>query len=207
VNGVLWLTFGTGERNAIGYLGNSSSTDENNRYYVINDPDPLASAASAPAIVTEPPTSGSCATGYNCQIVDVTTSGTPGPRGYYFRTSDGEKFVTSSAIFAGKVITATFTPSSLTAGDPGFDPCTQRGSGKLFKFDLLTGVGDYRDASGNPQRYTSLGTGLPTDPKISIGVGGDDNKIVIQKSGTEIEILDTDDASFGRGIIYWRELH
>ena len=33
-----------------------------------------------------------------------------------------------------------------------------------------------------------------------------DNKIVIQKSGTEIEILDTDDASYGRGIIYWREL-
>ena len=119
---------------------------------------------------------------------------------------DGEKFVTSTAIFAGKVITASFTPSSLTFGDPGFDPCTQRGSGNLYKFNLTTGVGDYPGATPAAQRYTSLGTGLPTDPKISIGVGGDDNKIVIQKSGTEIEIIDTDSASFGRGIIYWREL-
>jgi type IV pilus assembly protein PilY1 len=211
VNGVLWLTFGTGERNAIAYLGNTGTTDENNRYYVINDPDPLASAASAPAIVTELPSSGTCPTGYVCTINDLTTTGTPGPRGYYFKTVNGEKFVTSSAIFAGKVITATFTPSDCTqaredAGLCDFDPCTQRGSGNLYKFDLLTGVGDYRDASNNPQRYTSLGSGLPTDPKISIGVGGDDNKIVIQKSGTEIEILDTDDASYGRGIIYWREL-
>jgi Tfp pilus tip-associated adhesin PilY1 len=207
VNGTLWLTFGTGERTAIGYLGNTSTVDENNRYYVINDPDPLANAASAPAIVTEPPTSGSCATGYTCTIADLTSGGTPGARGYYFRTLDGEKFVTTSAIFAGKVIAATFTPSTLKAGDPGFDPCTQRGSGKLYKFNLTTGVGDFTDPStGAASRYTSIGTGLPTDPKISIGVGGDDNKIVIQKSGTEIEVLDTDSASFGRGIIYWREM-
>ena len=110
-------------------------------------------------------------------------------------------------IFAGKVIVASFTPSLLKAGDPGFDPCTQRGSGNLYKFNLTTGVGDYTDASNNPTRYTSLGTGLPTDPKISIGVGGDDNKIVIQNSGTSLDILDTDSASFGRGIIYWRERH
>ena len=192
----LWLTFGTGERAAIGFLGDpTAGRDEENRYYVINDPDPLITGA-VPATLAE---SG---------LTNITTVGTPvtSPRGYYFKAAEGEKFVTTSVIFAGKVITASFTPSLLRSGDVGFDPCTQRGSGNLYKFNLTTGVGDYLDASSNESRYTSLGTGLPTDPKISIGVGGDDNKIVIQKSGTELEILDTDSASFGRGIIYWREL-
>jgi Tfp pilus tip-associated adhesin PilY1 len=207
VNGQLWITFGTGERSAIGFLGASGNTGENNRYYVINDPDPLASAAGAPAIVTEPPSSGSCATGYTCAITDITTSGSPGTRGYYFRTADGEKFVTTSVIFAGGVIAASFTPSQLKSGDPGFDPCTQRGSGNLYQFDLLTGVGDYRDpVTNNPVRYTSLGTGLPTDPKISIGVGGADSEVVIQKSGTEIGTSSTRPPGVGRGVIYWREM-
>jgi type IV pilus assembly protein PilY1 len=211
VDGTLWITFGTGERASPGYLGDTSTTNENNRYYVINDPDPLASGAT-PSIVTEPSSTGTCAAGYNCAIQDLSATGSTYnaasyPRGYFFRAVDGEKFVTTSVIFAGQVIAASFTPSTLKAGDPGFDPCTQRGSGKLYAFDLKTGVGAYRDASNNPQRYTSLGTGLPTDPKVSIGVGGTDNKIVIQKSGTEIEIKDAQDVSFGRGIIYWRELH
>jgi hypothetical protein len=209
VNGKLYLAFGTGERSAIGFLGvtdcaplsgscttSSASRQENNRYYVITDPDPLASAATTPAAVTE------------TDLTDISVVGTAvtSTRGYFFRTVDGEKFVTTSAIFAGKVISASFTPSTLKAGDPGFDPCTQRGSGKLYKFNLTTGVGDFKDASNNESRFTSIGTGLPTDPKISIGVGGDDNKIVIQKSGTEIEVLDTDSASLGQGIIYWREI-
>jgi len=207
-DGTLYLAFGTGERTAIGFKGvtdctlggscttSSASRQENNRYYVITDPDPLQGAATIPAAVTE------------ADLTNISVVGTPvtSTRGYYFRTLDGEKFVTTSAIFAGKVIAASFTPSQLAPGDPGFDPCTQRGSGNLYKFNLKTGVGDFTDASNNESRYTSIGTGLPTDPKISIGVGGDDNKIVIQKSGTEIEVINTDSASFGRGIIYWREL-
>jgi hypothetical protein len=196
VDNKLWLAFGTGERAAIGYVGDTTRDDEN-RYYAINDPDPLLTGAIPATLVGSSPT-----------LTDVTIVGTPvtSTRGYFFKAAEGEKFVTTSVIFAGKVITASFTPSLLRAGDPGFDPCTQRGSGNLYKFNLTTGDGDYTDASSNESRYTSLGTGLPTDPKISIGVGGDDNKIVIQKSGTELEILDTDSASFGRGIIYWREL-
>jgi hypothetical protein len=206
VSGTLWLAFGTGERTAIGFKGVTSTTDENNRYYVINDSDPLATAASAPAIITELPSSGTCAAGYNCAITDITSSGTPGTRGYFFKTADGEKFVTTSVIFAGKVISASFTPSMLQPGDPGFDPCIQRGSGNLYMFDLATGVGEFSN-SGSPIRYSSLGTGLPTDPKMSIGVGGNDNEIVIQKSGTDIQIINAPNVSYGKGIIYWRELN
>ena len=108
-------------------------------------------------------------------------------------------------IFAGKVITASFTPSQIQPGSPDWDPCSQRGSGKLYIFDLKTGRGVFDDGAGGEQRFSDIGAGLPTDPKISIGVGGDDNKIVIQKSGTEVKILDAEDVSYGRGIIYWRE--
>jgi hypothetical protein len=196
-NNKLWLAFGTGERAAIGFLGDpAAGRDEVNRYYVVNDPDPLLTAG-IPATLTE---SG---------LTNITTVGTPvtSPRGYFFKAAEAEKFVTTSVIFAGKVIVASFTPSLLKAGDPGFDPCTQRGSGNLYKFSLTTGVGDYLDASSNESRYTSLGSGLPTDPKISIGVGGDNNKIVVQDSGTSMSVHEADDATFGRGIIYWRERH
>ncbi len=195
VGNKLWLAFGSGERAAIGYKG-ASGRDENNRFYAITDPDPYGVQATPPPVVTE------------ANLTDITTVGTPvsSPRGYYFKVDDGEKFVTSTVIFAGKVITASFTPSQLQAGDPGFDPCTQRGSGELYIFDLASGTGAFVDGGGNETRSVNIGSGLPTDPKVSVGVGGSDNKVVIQKSGTDIEILDTDDVDFGRGIILWREL-
>jgi type IV pilus assembly protein PilY1 len=196
LGGKLWLAFGSGERAAIGFLG-IAGRDENNRFFGVNDPDPWGLAATAPAVVTE------------AGLTDITTTGTPvaSGRGYFFKTGDAEKFVTQTVIFAGKVITASFTPSLLKAGDPGFDPCTQRGSGSLYVFDLSSGRGDFTDGSGNETRSTSIGSGLPTDPKVSVGVGGSDNKIVIQKSGTEIEIQDTVDVDLSRGVIYWREQH
>ena len=198
VGNKLWIGWGTGERAAIGFKGiTGAGNDENNRFYAITDPDPLAANPIAPAVLTE------------AGLTNITTVGTPvtSPRGYYFITPDGEKFVTTTVIFAGKVITASFTPSQLALGDPGFDPCTQRGNGQLYIFDLASGYGEFVDGANNETRSTDIGSGLPTDPKISIGVGGSDNKIVIQKSGTDIEILDAQDVDFGRGIIYWREMH
>src|SRR5262249_50775655 len=140
VSGTLWLAFGTGERTAIGYLGSpnpaapAAAHDENNRYYVISDPDPPATSPTPPVPGPQPPASGTCPLTFTCAINDISSGGSPGTRGYFFKTADGEKFVTTSVIFAGKVISASFTPSQLKAGDPGFDPCTQRGSGNLYVF-------------------------------------------------------------------------
>jgi Tfp pilus tip-associated adhesin PilY1 len=219
VNNTLWIAFGTGERAAIGFTDrltdgddptdaapdDEDHTGEENRFYAITDPDPLATAATAPPVVTE---GGTSAPYFSPALTDITTVGTTvtSPRGYYFKTSNAEKFVTTTVIFAGKVITASFTPSQIQPTDPAWDPCTQRGNGKLYIFDLKTGRGVFDDGAGGEQRYTDIGAGLPTDPKISIGVGGDDNKIVVQQSGTEVRVFDAEDVSFGRGIIYWREM-
>jgi hypothetical protein len=50
-----------------------------------------------------------------------------------------------------------------------------------------------------------LGPGLPTDPKISIGVGGKDNKVIIEKSGSDIEVIDEDNLDLNGATLYWRE--
>ena len=75
----------------------------------------------------------------------------------------------------------------------------------LYVFDIQTGKGHFDDGGGGAQRTVALGSGLPTDPKISIGVGGKNNKIIIEKSGSDIEILDEDDLDLNGATLYWRE--
>ena len=120
-------------------------------------------------------------------------------RGFYFTVDDGEKFVTNVTIFGGDVIAASFKPTTST------NPCVSRGDGTLYIFDLLTGEGYFKDGSNNPVRGLSLGAGLPTDPKITVGAGGKAAKVVIEKSGSDIEIIDEDDIDLGSGNLYWRE--
>ena len=119
--------------------------------------------------------------------------------------ADGEKFVTRTAIFAGDVIVGSFTPATDDPGDPAFDPCTSRGSANLYDFDLVSGEGTARDVSNNPVRAVSIGAGMPTDPKVSVGVGGKENRIIIEKSGTDIESKEADDVNINGGILYWKE--
>src|SRR5262249_28653756 len=87
VGSTLWITFGTGERGAIGfnddYNGDGTPNDhtgEENRYYAITDSDPFGSGGT-PLIITEASSSGSCANGdsaFTCTINNITSSGSPG---------------------------------------------------------------------------------------------------------------------------------
>jgi hypothetical protein len=38
-----------------------------------------------------------------------------------------------------------------------------------------------------------------------VGAGGEDNKVIIEKSGTDIEMIDEEDIDVGGGLLYWRE--
>ncbi len=190
--GQLWLAFGTGERAAIDYHGDGGG-DENNRYYVMRDPNPLEQGPALPTIV-------------ETDLTDATNLVTvPAGLGYYIVVADGEKFVTRTAIFAGDVIVGSFTPATEDPSDPAFDPCTSRGSANLYDFDLVSGEGTARDVSNNPVRAVSIGAGMPTDPKVSVGVGGKENRIIIEKSGTDIESKEADDVNINGGILYWKE--
>jgi type IV pilus assembly protein PilY1 len=190
VDGKVWVAFGAGERQDLPYVGDAD-IDENNRFYVVNDPDPLELGAGLSAVTES-------------DLIDATSS--PGgvtissERGFYIKGDDGEKFVTSTVIFGGKVITASFKPT------PSADPCAARGDATAYVFDLLDGKGYFQDAASNPTRKLDIGVGLPTDPKVSVGVGGKDNRVYIEKSGADLESIGAQDVPAGGQLLYWREL-
>jgi hypothetical protein len=208
MHGKVWLAWGAGERRNVGFEG-LAGDDENNRLYVAFDPDPLEQLVTPLSTLTE------------SDLIDATSS--PGgvsltsERGFFIKGLDGEKFVTNTVIFAGKVITSSFIPT------PSADPCSARGLGTAYVFDLLTGEGFFRDASDNPERTLALGVGMPTDPKVSVGVGsagggggggggggpcgtGQGNRVYIEKSNSELESFEACNIPSGGQVLYWRQL-
>ncbi|MBW2292746.1 MAG: hypothetical protein JRG94_10600, partial [Deltaproteobacteria bacterium] len=188
-NGVLYIAFGSGERRNLTFGGDVDDTTENNRFFVMLDSDPYESGAPTAAIT-------------EADLTDFSGSAAPQTftdKGFYFEVADGEKFVTNIEIFNGDVIAATFTPTE------DVDPCATRGQGTLYVFDLQNGGGHFDDGAGGAERGLALGPGLPTDPKVSIGPGGKDTKIIIEKSGSDIEIIDEDPPALGGATLFWRE--
>ena len=189
IDGKLFIAFGSGERRSLPFPG-IADEDENNRFYVINDPDPYEIAATPFDTFDED------------DLTDITNDedgATFTNQGFFFKVSDGDKFVTNVEIFAGHVIAASFKPT-----DTG-DPCTSRGDGTLHVFGIQNGEGYFRDDSDNPMRGISVGAGLPTDPKVSVGVGGTNNRVYIEKSGADLESFEEDDVDAGGRWLYWRE--
>jgi len=160
----------------------------------------------APAMTWWAAAGSACSAGPGRQEGGVTVGS--GQYGFYIKAGkvdaadtrpDGEKFVTNPLIFAGKVIAASFTPT------PSADPCAARGISTGYVFDLTTGEGFFHDASGNPTRTIDLGVGLPTDPRVSVGVGGKDNRVYIEKSGADLVSYGEQDIPAGARLLYWRE--
>ena len=52
-NGKLWLAFGSGERNDLLYMGDAGTTDDNNRFYVMEDVDVFEQGSPAQSLITE----------------------------------------------------------------------------------------------------------------------------------------------------------
>jgi hypothetical protein len=77
----------------------------------------------------------------------------------------------------------------------------------LYAFRVECGGAFYTDALGLPERRVDLDEGLPTDPQISVGVDGKDNRIYIEKSGADLESIGAPDINLGNGaMLYWREV-
>ncbi|MEN8185462.1 MAG: hypothetical protein ABFS46_23345, partial [Myxococcota bacterium] len=208
--GHIWLLVGSGERADLPYPGEAANADENNRLYVVIDKDRFEQQWLPP--YTLPPMAPALPMVTQGDLDDLSNtaacSSLTGP-GYSFMVADGEKFVTRSNIFAGLAIAATFTPLSNAA-----NVCGAKGDGVLYIFDLLCGKGWFDDGAGNPTRGLDIGLGFPTDPQVSTGVGGADNRIYIEKSsssdeggGSELFSLEAPDLDLeNAGLIYWREI-
>jgi type IV pilus assembly protein PilY1 len=193
VNRRLFVAFGSGERMNVGFKG-IASRDENNRFYSMTDLDPYEMAATPYATLTE------------ANLTDLTAKlktscADVAGRGFYIKVADGEKFVTNPEVFRRYVFAASFTPTTSA------DPCTSKGLGRLYAFRVDCSDPYFTDASGNPQRSVSLGEGMPTDPQVSVGVNGLENRIYIEKSGADLESIAAPDLDLDDGsLLYWREV-
>jgi type IV pilus assembly protein PilY1 len=197
VKGKLVVAFGTGEREDLRDGGDPSTTDENNRFYVVRDDFPTGSA-------------GFGTTSYEDQLTEVTDPAvTPSlaQSGYYMIAEDGEKFLTDNQIFAGHVITTSYSPFDGTAST---DPCAPQGGGEafLYVFNLESGTGFFADASAatGKTRRISVGAGLPSAPQLSTSIDkSSPDKLYIRTSSglvTEVDAPPRNDPP--AWLIYWR---
>jgi len=168
LRGTLWLAYGTGERNQLDFLGYPDTERENNRFYVLNDQDPLEihnvdSDTTSVARYNDFPSSPDFMVVTNPESCDYPNS----PEvGYYIQGVDSEKFVTNSVIFFGNVFTLSFVPDATP------NPCEAGGVSYLYGFDLFCGQAIFADASsGSPVKVHKfeLGDGLPNRPRVSVG--------------------------------------
>jgi hypothetical protein len=166
--------------------------DENNRYYTMTDLDPYELQLTPYSTLLESDLN---------EIFGPSSCENITGRGFFIKVGDGEKFVTNSAIFQHYVFAGTFIPD-----DTG-DPCTSKGNGSLYAFRINCGQPLFSDSMGLPIIKIDLGAGMPTDPQISVGVSGKDNRIYIEKSGADLESIAAPPLNFDDGsLIYWREV-
>nr|MCS5636881.1 hypothetical protein [Myxococcota bacterium] len=164
----------------------------NNRFYSMNDLDPYELRVAPYATLTESDLT---------EIVSPSSCENISGRGLFFKVDDGEKFVTNVEIFQHYVFAGSFSP------DNSGDPCTARGSGRLYGFRVDCGQPIFSDSLGEPILMIELGAGMPTDPRLSVGVNGSDNRIYIEKSGADLESIAVPPLNFDDGsLIYWREV-
>jgi type IV pilus assembly protein PilY1 len=195
-NGKIWLAFGTGERHDLLYMSDPNTTEDNNRFYVLEETDLWDASVdplSPPAALGE------------SDLVDLTSTNTcgdlSGKSGYFVVGEEGEKWVTNVEIFVGYVIVNSYVPQ------PSTDPCEIGGVAYLWAFRVECGEGLFTDGSGGPVRNLDIGAGLPTDPRVTVGAGGDGtNRLIISKQGGDIINLEAPPGFPGSGMFYWREL-
>ena len=196
VKGKLVLAFGTGEREDLLYGGSAVSTSENNRFYLVQDPHPTGASAFGSVLYEESLT----------DVTDPTASPNPADQGFFIMAHDGEKFVTDHLLFAGKVITTSYSPDDMA----GLDPCGggSGGTAYLYIFDLVSGVGFFADASAptGVSRRMSIGKGLPTTPQLSLSGNAGDKLFVKTSSGAITSMTPPGSGAPPVSIIYWRQI-
>jgi hypothetical protein len=191
----------------------SAVTDDNNRFYVMRDLDPQERQAIPLALITEnnPDTTRTLT-----DLVALDQTGATCPSlataGYFLRAADDEKFVTNSVVFASYVFTSTFTPIVTS------DPCVSGGNASLYGFRIDCGQGFFDPGGSGEHRELSLGTGVPTDPRVSISAGdpggggggpcsgGHANKVFVITSDNSVQNNCTPPMPGGGvRVLYWRD--
>jgi Tfp pilus tip-associated adhesin PilY1 len=176
--GVLTLSFASGERADLGYMGDPNTADpnnpmglydDNNRFWVVQDKHPMGVGAFPSNL----PIWETAASGHD-GLTDITNTerdDNGADAGYFFKAPEGEKFITDHLIFEGVVVTLAYMPDLAGSGADG--SCALGGDTFEFAWTLENGVGVLSAGGGSsstapPVRTKSLGNGAPTNPRITI---------------------------------------
>jgi type IV pilus assembly protein PilY1 len=176
-NGKLWVALGSGERANLGFTGSSSTTLDNNRFYSVQDIDPLDKVSIASPLLESNLLDVTSLTG--CPVVSPSS-------GFFFSAAEGEKFVTPPEAFNYFVLTASYTPTGSST------PCTAGGDAKIYGFKITCAEGLFTGPSASAaanDRSVSIGSGLPTAPQITITTdpNGQSSIVVNNQNGDLID--------------------
>lgn len=179
-----WVFFGTGDREA------PRTNTYYERFLAVKDDDPASFYKEG-------------------DLLNVTNTNTFTPptteKGWYFTLGKGEKVLARAQVFNHLVFFTTYSP----AEDP--EPCTVGGTARLYMVDYLSGGGaavdvdEVSDLTGSGKsRSIDIGTGMPSDPVITVknGVAA---IIVGISSGQTFSTL-APIQSTPTGMLYWREV-
>lgn len=194
--GVLTLAFGTGEREDLRYAGDATKDDEN-RFYVVKDEWP-----TGPYAFVKPDTTPRLATESDLtEVTNAKTDSNLGNSGFFFKAEEGEKFTSDVIVFAGFVILTSYQPNSA-------DICVAAtGESFLYAFRVRNAGGffDTALATVTESRRMSIGQGLGSAPRVSMGDDPEDDKIYVKTSKGNIMLVQPPERTdSGASIIYWR---
>ncbi|HTO55446.1 MAG TPA: PilC/PilY family type IV pilus protein [Myxococcota bacterium] len=226
---VLTLSFASGERADLGFVGAPDPADpnnpmglydDNNRFWVIQDKTPTGSGAFPSTL----PIYETAVTGHQ-SLTDITNTSQdndPNDSGYFFKVPDGEKFITNHIIFGGVVLTLDYLPD--IAGSGASNDCALGGTTFEYSWTLANGVGVLTGSNGSggsggsgggsggsgatPTRSQPLGNGAPTNPRITIS-RGDNGEVVLnataQTSSGEVAKLSGLPTFDPVKMVFWRQ--
>jgi type IV pilus assembly protein PilY1 len=189
---VPWFALGSGERSELLYMSNSGTTADNNRFYVFKDIDIFDAGPVLQPVILE------------TNLLDVSSSSicsdVSAYKGYFIVGNEGEKWVTNSEILNDYLFVGSYIPVASS------DPCTIGGESYLYRFRASCGepMQDGTPASVVDPRAVDLGTGFPTDPRITVGPNGDAD-VIVTKQGGELRTNSAGQIDGDSG--YWREVN
>lgn len=197
-NGALALAFGSGEREDLRYEGDASY-DDNNRLYVAKDLHPTGALAFEDAngdprpVITESDLTNVTSIKKDNDLTD---------RGYFLIAEEGEKFTSDHVIFAGYLITTTYTPNAA-------DPCSAAtGESFLYVLRIRDAYGFYDDATATvtESRRMSIGPGLASSPRVSLAPDAANDKVFVKTSKSKILPFQAPEREGGGvSVIYWKQ--
>jgi hypothetical protein len=136
-------------------------------------------------------------------LTDVTSLGTyadPGNLGYFFKGAESEKFVTDTIVFAGHVLVASYVPETAPTCGPG--------TARFYAFRLSNAVGffDQNAVAEAGDRSMSIGTGVPSNPRVSMSSDPEDDVVFVTTSEGEVIVLEPPLRETPKSsLIYWRQ--